>query len=122
MPALHMHTHDSYCTHTDTHTHTHHTLVPEVGHVPLHVAPLDPARLGGDCVDHGEAVHPLGVAEGVPQQHVGAKADAEAHVPGGGGWGEARVEKITANAQSSLRLFDQSWALAVLFNLFTNEK
>ena len=46
---------------------------PHVGDVPLLVAPLHPARLGGAGVDQHHALHPLGVGEGVAGEHVAAE-------------------------------------------------
>ena len=55
-------------------------VLPEVVDVPLLVAPLDPAGRGDERVDEDEGVEALGVLQGVPDEHVGAQADAEADV------------------------------------------
>ena len=53
---------------------------PQVGDVPLLIAPLHPPRLGDDRVDQNQALHSLGVSQAVPGQHVGPEPDPETDV------------------------------------------
>ena len=53
---------------------------PQVGDVPLLIAPLHPPRLGDDRVDQHQALHSFGVSQAVPGQHVGPEPDPETDV------------------------------------------
>ena len=55
-------------------------MLPQLRHVPLLVAPLDPARRRAQRVDEDEGVDPLRILERVPDHDVAAEADAEADV------------------------------------------
>ena len=56
-------------------------MLPQLRHVPLLVAPLDPAGRRAQRVHQDERVHPLRVLERVPDHDVAAQADAEPDVP-----------------------------------------
>ena len=56
-------------------------MLPQLRHVPLLVAPLDPPWRRAQRVDEDEGVDPLRVLERVPDHDVAAQADAEPDVP-----------------------------------------